>query len=120
MHLSAIYPKVTLENKIYPFEAPIIFRSFFGPIIPGRVVLLIIYSRCISIVGAILTLGYGALVQFGFIVNFGRMAELSEKVVMREMYGLCSSVVGRAVLYDLIYRWENGIEFSLNVPFLVP
>ena len=106
IHASTTYAHQTL---IFSAAAPIIFRSIFGPVIPGGVILLIEYSRHVSFVVTILTLGYGALVRFGFIVSFGQMSEVSEKVVKRVMYCLCLCWVLVAIGYDLAMKWHRGM-----------
>ena len=98
--------------------SPAILRCIIGPIIPGGALLFIEYCRSGTLIITILTLGYGALVKFGFLVSFGRMSEVSEKVVKRVMYCLCLCWVLVAIIFDLIMKWHNGMDFVVNIPFL--
>ena len=78
--ISEIHVSTSYGHQCFIFCAcaPLIFRGIFGPIIPGSVVLLIKYSRNISGMVTLFTLGYGALIKFGLIVNFGRVSEVSD------------------------------------------
>ena len=118
--ITEIYVSTSYAHQIwiFSFAAPVIFRSIFGPVVPGSVVRLIQYVRHGSFVVMVVTLGYGALVKFGFLVSFGRMSEVSEKVVKRLMYCLCLCWVLVAIIYDLAIKWHHGMEFSGSLPFL--
>ena len=114
IHVSTSYAHQTF---VFSAAAPIILRSIIGPVIPGGVLLLIEYGRSGSLIVTILSLGYGALVKFGFLVSFGRMSEVSEKVVKRVMYCLCLCWVLVAIIYDLAMKFHHGMEFVGNIPF---
>ena len=118
--IGEIHASTTFAHQTFIFSvvAPVIVRSVIGPIIPGSLILVISYSRHGSFVVTVLTLGYGALVRFGFLVSFGRMSEVSEKVVKRVMYCLCLAWVLAAVVYDLVVKWQHGKEFAGFIHFL--
>ena len=118
--ISEIHVRTSYAHQtfIVSMAAPIILCSIIGPVIPGEVVLAIQYSRGGSFLVTVLTLGYGALVRFGFIISFGRMSGVSEKVVKRVMYCLCLSWVLVAIVYDLAMKWHRRMEFVGNIPFL--
>ena len=115
IHVSTSYAHQAL---IFTGGAPLIFRSIFGPTVPGGVILIIEYSRFASGLLTILTLGYGALVKFGFLVSYGRMSEVPDKVVKRASYCWCVGWIGIAIGSVVIRRWRNGTPFSVNIPLL--
>ena len=112
-HVSTTYAHQTF---IFSAVAPIIVRSVIGPIIPGSLILVIVYIRNGSILVTVLTLGYGALVRLGFLISFSRMSEVSEKIVKRLMYCLCLAWVLAAVAYTALTTSDHNSSQSSVLP----
>ena len=99
--ISEIHASTSYGHQVFIFCAcaPLVFRSIFGPIIPGRVVLLIKYSRYISGTVTLFTLGYGAVVKFGSLSVLGEcprfpimtMINSSDEVVKRAI-NICTAI----------------------------